>query len=246
MTWEERSFNYVTKYNFDYIDVESKVDLQRKGCNCTDNCQDKSKCSCWQLTMERSLGRPLKKDDYKSNVGYKYMRLENIVPTGIVECGANCKCCADKCLNRVVQRGLQHELDLFKTSNRGWGVRTRTDLPPGVFICNYAGDVLDNAVADHKSTKYQFNMPSLDGYGLSDDESECNREPRPKRRKYPHKYSVYQAMINYFPSISGFNAQYSPDECADDGYVIDALNHGNIARFFNVSHSFRAHRTHRM
>lgn len=132
MTLDDCSFNYITHYNFDYVDVELKENLKRKGCGCTDNCRDKAKCSCWKLTIQRMLNRPPRKDDLKNkNIGYKNMRLENIVSTGIVECGANCKCCMDKCVNRVVQHGLQHELELFKTQNRGWGVRTVYDLPAG-------------------------------------------------------------------------------------------------------------------
>lgn len=247
MTLDERSFNYVTAYNFDYVDVELNSNLQRKGCDCTDNCRDKAKCSCWQLTVQRMLGRSLNEDDLKQNkknIGYKNKRLQDIVSSGIVECGANCKCCADKCLNRVVQHGLQHELDLFKTPNRGWGVRALTDLPPGMFICNYPGDVLNSTVADKRSkTTYQFKMPALIGDEISDDDYEPNQIPPPKRCKYPHDYDVIQTMVNYFPPIPGYNANSYPenewtDENNGDGYVIDAMNHGNIARFFNVSHLF--------
>lgn len=244
MTLEDRSFNYILNYKLDYVDVELKSNLQRTGCDCTDNCQNKAKCSCWQLTVQRSLNRTLEKDDLKNkNIGYKNMRLQNIVSSGIVECAANCKCCVDKCVNRIVQHGLQHELELFKTTNRGWGVRTKTDLPPGVFICNYAGDILEESVADKRSTKYQFKVPASAGDNDSDDdENGPNAEPRPKRSKHLKRYDVIQVMVNYFPPIPGYNTNNYPDSdlggSKSGGYIIDALNHGNISRFFNVSHFY--------
>lgn len=246
MTLDECSFNYITNYNFDFVDVELKSNLKREGCGCTDNCRNKATCSCWQQTVQRMPLKkvPLKKDDPNSkykNTGYKNMRLENIVASGIVECGTNCKCCADKCVNRVVQRGLQHELELFKTKNRGWGVRTKTDLPEGVFVCNYAGDVLDSSTADKRPTTYQFKVPSLTDDDSLDGDDGFNEEPKLKRYKYPNRYDVVQIMINYFPPIPGYNTSNYPESelvgsKAESGYIVDALNHGNIARFFNVSH----------
>lgn len=244
MTLSERAFNYITNYKFDYVDVELKSNLGRQGCECTDNCRDKSKCSCWKLTIQRKLNRAPQKDDLVKNkkVGYKNMKLSDVVSSGIVECGANCKCCNDKCVNRVVQHGLQHELELFKTENRGWGVRTKIDIPSGVFVCNYAGDVLESRDADKRtSTVYQFKVPTLRKEDNLDDGDELDVQPKPKRYKYPDQYEVVQLLINYFPPILGFNKsnyrENEPKHSKDDdsGYVIDAIDHGNIARFFNVS-----------
>lgn len=242
MTLDDRSFNYITNYKFDYVDVDLKSNLGRDGCGCTDNCRDKQKCKCWHLTIQRSMSRSVKRDDFQKNknVGYKNMRLENIVSSGIVECGANCNCCAEKCVNRVVQHGLQHELEVFKTSNRGWGVRTKTDLPPGVFVCNYAGDVLDDVEADKRpSTTYQFKVPVLCAKNHSDRDDESDAEPKPKRYKYPNQYDVVQIMVNYFPPIHDYSSPESKpvdSKSGESGFVIDAIDHGNVARFFNVSH----------
>lgn len=144
MSLKDASFNYIKDYKYDYIDVELKNDLGRNGCKCTDNCRDKFNCSCWQLTIERLLGWAPTQYDYNVNAttAYKNMRLMEIVYTGIVECGSSCGCCPQKCVNRVVQNGLQHKLELFETKNRGWGVRATNDIPEAVFVCNYSGDVL--------------------------------------------------------------------------------------------------------
>lgn len=50
-----------------------------------------------------------------------------------------CKCSKKTCLNRVVQHPLQLQLQLFKTPNKGWGLRCVNDIPKGTFICIYAG-----------------------------------------------------------------------------------------------------------
>lgn len=49
-----------------------------------------------------------------------------------------CKC-SSTCLNRVVQNPMSLKLQVFKTHNRGWGIRCLNDIPQGTFICIYAG-----------------------------------------------------------------------------------------------------------
>lgn len=109
------------------------------GCDCTDDCKDKNKCACWQLTLEGV--RSMQKDVNPDHVGYTYRRLLEPVSTGIYECNSRCKC-SQTCLNRVVQNPLQLKLQVFKTTNRGWGIRCLNDIPQGAFICIYAGSLL--------------------------------------------------------------------------------------------------------
>lgn len=42
-------------------------------------------------------------------------------------------------MNRVVQNPMSLKLQVFKTHNRGWGIRCLNDIPQGTFICIYAG-----------------------------------------------------------------------------------------------------------
>lgn len=87
---------------------------------------------------------PSKDIDYKkyAKEGYKFMRHREIIFTGIVECCKSCSCCADTCVNRIVgHNGIQHQLELFKTKNKGWGVRATCDIPEAMFICSYAVSV---------------------------------------------------------------------------------------------------------
>ncbi|XP_012502047.1 PREDICTED: histone-lysine N-methyltransferase SETMAR [Propithecus coquereli] len=59
----------------------------------------------------------------------------------VFECNVLCQC-GDHCRNRVVQRGLQFHLQVFKTDKKGWGLRTLEFIPKGRFVCEYAGEVL--------------------------------------------------------------------------------------------------------
>ncbi|XP_058815373.1 histone-lysine N-methyltransferase eggless [Topomyia yanbarensis] len=109
------------------------------GCDCEDDCIDKTRCQCWQLTIAGAkFGNPSTSID---NIGYVYKRLQETVVTGIYECNARCKC-NSSCLNRVVQHPLQTKLQVFKTSNRGWGIRCLNDVSKGSFICIYSGHLL--------------------------------------------------------------------------------------------------------
>lgn len=47
------------------------------------------------------------------------------------------------CTNKLVQHGLQVRLQLFKTQNKGWGIRCLDDVAKGSFVCIYAGEERD-------------------------------------------------------------------------------------------------------
>uniref|UniRef100_A0A672GD29 [histone H3]-lysine(4) N-trimethyltransferase n=1 Tax=Salarias fasciatus TaxID=181472 RepID=A0A672GD29_SALFA len=116
------------------------------GCDCTDGCRDKSKCSCHQLTLQATGCTP--GAQINQNAGYLHKRLEECLPTGIYECNKMCKCCSQMCTNRLVQHGLQVRLQLFKTQNKGWGIRCLDDVAKGSFVCIYAGKILTDDFAD--------------------------------------------------------------------------------------------------
>lgn len=59
----------------------------------------------------------------------------------VFECNVMCHC-GESCPNRVVQRGLQFRLEVFKTEKKGWGLRTLEFIAKGRFVCEYAGEVL--------------------------------------------------------------------------------------------------------
>nr|AAI24602.1 Setdb1b protein [Danio rerio]AAI65176.1 Setdb1b protein [Danio rerio] len=116
------------------------------GCDCTDGCRDKSKCSCHQLTLQATGCTP--GGQINPNAGYHYKRLDECLPTGIYECNKRCRCNMQMCTNRLVQHGLQVRLQLFKTQNKGWGIRCLDDIAKGSFVCIYAGKILTDDFAD--------------------------------------------------------------------------------------------------
>lgn len=124
------------------------------------------------------------------DVGYEFKRLPEPVPTGIYECNERCKC-SRTCLNRVAQMGLQMKLQVFKTGNRGWGLRCLNDVPKGSFICIYAGDLLTeqsaNEAGDNFGDEYFAELDYIEvvealkeGYeaDVPDDEEEDDYVPR--------------------------------------------------------------------
>ena len=150
-------------------------------CDCVDDCQNRDKCACWQLTIQSTAATP--EGEVNPNVGYVYRRLTEPVSTGIFECNSKCKC-KQTCLNRVAQQPLRCKLQVFKTPKRGWGIRTLADIPAGGFICIYVGNLYTNEEANTQGQNFGDEyFAELDliesvekykeGYESDFDEEEC-------------------------------------------------------------------------
>uniref|UniRef100_A0A8C9EYZ9 Pre-SET domain-containing protein n=1 Tax=Pavo cristatus TaxID=9049 RepID=A0A8C9EYZ9_PAVCR len=72
----------------------------------------------------------------------------------LFECNAMCRC-GDGCQNRVVQRGLQVRLEVFKTAKKGWGVRALEAIAEGTFVC----EQLWRSHRGVRDTKERWNSP---------------------------------------------------------------------------------------
>ncbi|KAF2722771.1 SET domain-containing protein [Polychaeton citri CBS 116435] len=70
----------------------------------------------------------------------------------IYECNLKCNC-GPICKSRLVQKGRQVWLTIFKTPDRGWGVRTNENLIRGEFIDVYLGEVLTNGEAQRREER---------------------------------------------------------------------------------------------
>lgn len=223
----------------------------RSSCDCTDDCSNKSKCSCWQLTL----------DGQKRTAGYKFKRLDNRVHSGIYECNPGCKC-AKTCLNRVVSAQIEQKLELYETLDRGYGIRCQTDLPKGTFVSCYFGDLLHGKTADERAMKnlgsiiggdeYFMQLDHIetaernkDGYESDVEYDENDFEAPPKRFKRDEllrsRMNGTNNIISYFPNIqrtkapidiNSRTALYGEDAIE---FVVDGRYRGNISRFFNVS-----------
>nr|XP_012221999.1 PREDICTED: histone-lysine N-methyltransferase SUV39H2 [Linepithema humile] len=79
------------------------------------------------------------------------------VPPGtpIYECNKRCACDVLTCRNRVVQRGTNAQLCIFRTDNgRGWGVRTLRAIKKGTFVTQYVGEVINSEEAEKRGKQY--------------------------------------------------------------------------------------------
>ena len=75
-------------------------------------------------------------------------------PLLIYECHDQCQCSESLCSNRVVQRGPHRQLKVIQAGAKGRGVVSMTDLIPGTFVCQYAGEVIG---AEEARQRFIFN-----------------------------------------------------------------------------------------
>ncbi|XP_007575890.1 histone-lysine N-methyltransferase EHMT1 isoform X5 [Poecilia formosa] len=116
-------------------------------CVCKEDCST-SICMCGQLSLRRWY-------DKSGCLLPEFCREE---PPLIFECNHACSCWRT-CKNRVVQNGLRVRLQVFRTGNKGWGVRTLQDIPQGSFVCEYVGEIISEGEADtRQNDAYLFSL----------------------------------------------------------------------------------------
>ncbi|GMT21210.1 hypothetical protein PFISCL1PPCAC_12507, partial [Pristionchus fissidentatus] len=117
------------------------------GCDCRDDCRDWTKCACQRLTHRESVrGR-----GYLGPVTKEYINgfLPRKVVSGVYECNENCGCSRKRCFNRVVQNGIKVPMQMMKTKDKGWGIRTLCDISQGTFISCYQGAIMSDEMAEN-------------------------------------------------------------------------------------------------
>ena len=132
-------------YHPDVPDPEKSL-----GCDCEGPCDPlSSTCSC--------LKRQEKYFYQTQMTGFAYDKqglLEN-TSISIWECSETCGC-PPSCMNRVIQRGRppQTKLEIFKTREKGWGVRAKAPIPKGQFIGIYAGELITEDESEKRGILY--------------------------------------------------------------------------------------------
>lgn len=106
------------------------------GCDCKGKCTNPRSCSCARLNGSDF--------PYVDKDGGRLIEAKDVV----FECGPGCSC-GPSCINRVSQRGLKYQLEVYRTANKGWAVRSWDVIPSGAPVCEYFGilrrnDELDN------------------------------------------------------------------------------------------------------
>ncbi|KAJ4957240.1 hypothetical protein NE237_014023 [Protea cynaroides] len=185
-------FTYITKMI--YPDWYNPI--PPKGCDCTNGCLNSKVCSC----AAKNGG------DIPFNFDGAIVEAKPLV----YECGPSCSC-PPSCHNRVSQRGIKFQLEIFKTESRGWGVRSLTSIPSGSFVCEYTGELLQDKEAEQRTgnDEYLFDI----GHNYND-------------------RALWEGLPNVIPDL-----QTSPlcEVVEDAGYTIDAAQYGSIGRFINHS-----------
>ncbi|KAJ1334216.1 [histone H3]-lysine9 N-trimethyltransferase SUV39H [Microdochium nivale] len=178
--------------------VEPSRDGFRSGCECREgeDCQYGS-CGCLQdVDNDSSDGHDDDDDDehagqyrkkayayhsHGSKAGLLRSRIL-LSRNPIYECHSMCACGPD-CPNRVVERGRQIPIQIFRTKTRGWGVRSTVDIKKGQFVDKYMGEIITSAEADrrrndsHKAERKDVYLFALDKFSSDDSPDERLRGP---------------------------------------------------------------------
>ncbi|XP_061590466.1 histone-lysine N-methyltransferase EHMT1 isoform X2 [Cololabis saira] len=148
-------------HDYKYISencVTSPINIDRnithlQYCVCKEDCSS-SICMCGQLSLRRW---------YDKN-GCLLPEFCHENPPLIYECNHACSCWKT-CKNRVVQNGLRIRLQLFRTIDKGWGVRTLQDIRKGTFVCEYVGEIISEAeAAMRQNDAYLFSLDNKPDY----------------------------------------------------------------------------------
>uniref|UniRef100_A0A7N0T695 Uncharacterized protein n=1 Tax=Kalanchoe fedtschenkoi TaxID=63787 RepID=A0A7N0T695_KALFE len=129
----------------------------------------------------------------------------------LYECSPLCPCFPN-CKNRVSQTGLKFHLEVFKTTDRGWGLRSWDPIRAGAFICEYAGEVVDKLNLKRKSERDDYIFDT-------------------------GQHNQNSLKWNYEPALLD---EEKSGECTEDYEIpvpltISAKKIGNVARFMNHS-----------
>ncbi|XP_062186844.1 histone-lysine N-methyltransferase, H3 lysine-9 specific SUVH3-like [Phragmites australis] len=183
-------FTYTTKLNY-WNSLSSMRKMQ--GCKCTSVClPGDNNCSC----THRNAG-----DLPYSASGILVSRMPMLY-----ECNDSCTC-SHNCRNRVVQKGTQIHFEVFKTGDRGWGLRSWDPIRAGTFICEYAGEIIDKNSVNGEDD-YIFETPP----------------------------SEQNLRWNYAPELLGEPSLSDSNETPKQlPIIISAKRTGNVARFMNHS-----------
>ncbi|CAG0906599.1 unnamed protein product [Cyprideis torosa] len=89
-------------------------------------------------------------------VSFPYLpdgRLKEISTAPLYECNSKCLC-GPQCPNRVVQKGRQVPLTIFRTRDKGWGVKTNATIYAKQFVTEYVGEIVTEEEAERRGKLY--------------------------------------------------------------------------------------------
>ncbi|XP_078181242.1 histone-lysine N-methyltransferase, H3 lysine-9 specific SUVH1-like [Carex rostrata] len=150
---EPNNFVYVITTVLKATNIEQtrrENDKLRAGCKCKKKCiPGRTGCYC-----ESENGGWL---PYSSS-GLLTKRLPMLY-----ECGSGCECTI-KCQNRVTGKGMKLHFEVFRTENRGWGLRSWDPIRAGSFVCEFVGEHLEWEEWENGEHKDKDKEMVLNGY----------------------------------------------------------------------------------
>lgn len=152
MPW--KSFMYITKPVLDQS-LSHENESFHLGCGCSHSACSPEKCDhVYLFDTDYEDAR----DIYGKSMHGRFPYDDKgriILEEGylVYECNHRCSC-DRKCPNRVLQNGVQVKLEVFKTENKGWGVRAAEPILRGTFVCEYIGETLDEQEANKRFNSY--------------------------------------------------------------------------------------------
>ncbi|ONM21118.1 Histone-lysine N-methyltransferase family member SUVH9 [Zea mays] len=127
----------------------------------------------------------------------------------VYECGPYCRC-PPSCPNRVSQKGLQHRLEVFRSRETGWGVRSLDLIKAGTFICEFSGIVL---------THQQSEVMAANG--------DCLVRPN----RFPPRWLDWGDISDVYPDYVAPDHPVIPEL----NFAIDVSRARNVACYFSHS-----------
>ncbi|GMR34280.1 hypothetical protein PMAYCL1PPCAC_04475, partial [Pristionchus mayeri] len=124
-----------------------------------DVCEEDEGESCDSALLNRR-GRGHRKCACK--IVKKVTKDEKIVDKCPVECTNECECDPEQCGNRVIQRGRQIALLIFKDWRKSWTCLVVTNIKKGDFVGEYTGEVMTTNESERRDNHaYYMEMPNV-------------------------------------------------------------------------------------
>ncbi|OUM60979.1 hypothetical protein PIROE2DRAFT_45708 [Piromyces sp. E2] len=192
-------FKYITTCEYGE-DVPRPEDISDFiiGCDCVGGCENEILCSC-------SV-----RDSYDVPISFSYNKNGEVLITRsniIHECNSKCFCGPD-CPNRVIQKNSIPYLEIFKTKNKGWGVRTKEFIRKSTFVAEYTGEIIktdrvsERIKNDIERTHYIFDIDilgepeySIDAYKMGNITHFINHSCDPNLEVYCAQCDYYEMNI---------------------------------------------------
>ena len=141
------NFEFISKNIFSCQAIEPDP-AAMYGCSCETNCNPKS-CSC--IGERNDIDNPSGKVwglpyNFSKHLTQAYLNSR----LAVHECNAACAC-SSSCRNRNITLPYDPNVEIFKTMDRGWGLRSRDPIFKGQFVDTYRGEILTDEEAVARS-----------------------------------------------------------------------------------------------